>query len=115
MQEAEEAGAEAEAERLRDFGLELERGVVELELREGVAKRIVLVGLDGIEPANTCGFTSLKPGTASSAGFWALVTVSPTRASLSSLMPATTKPTSPAESEVRLWDFGVKTPSCSTR
>ena len=49
VQEAEEAGAEAEAERLRDFGLELERGVVELELREGVAKRIVLVGLDGIE------------------------------------------------------------------
>ena len=34
-------------------------------------------------------------------------------ASCRSLMPAMRKPTSPAESESRATDFGVKTPTCS--
>ena len=43
VQEAEEAAAEAEAERLRRLGLVEQRGVVELQLLEGVAQRRVLV------------------------------------------------------------------------
>ena len=41
--------------------------------------------------------------------------MSPTRASFNSLMPAMTKPTSPAVNCVRVRDFGVKTPTCSQR
>ncbi|MNR49173.1 hypothetical protein D3C85_1685120 [compost metagenome] len=41
--------------------------------------------------------------------------VSPTLAAFSSLMPAITKPTCPAESDSRGIDFGENTPTCSTR
>src|SRR5437763_317700 len=41
--------------------------------------------------------------------------VSPTRACWSSLTPAVTNPTSPAESCSRACDFGVNTPTCSHR
>ena len=45
VQQAEEAAAEAEAERLRRLGLVEERGVVELEPLERVAQLGVLVGV----------------------------------------------------------------------
>ena len=74
----------------------------------------------GYSPAKTCGWISLKPGSASLAGpalfgsFFSSVTVSPTFAACSSLMPAMTKPTSPALSASRGTDLGVNTPSCSS-
>ena len=46
VQQAEEAAAEAEAERLRHFRLVLQRGVVQLQLFQRVAQRVVLVRLD---------------------------------------------------------------------
>jgi hypothetical protein len=42
------------------------------------------------------------------------VTVSPTFAAANSLMPAMMKPTCPADSDSRFFDFGVNTPTCST-
>ncbi|MNT18426.1 hypothetical protein D3C72_1536310 [compost metagenome] len=69
----------------------------------------------GYRPANTCGFTSLKPGSADGAGLLASVTVSPTLASSNCLMPAMMKPTSPADRCGRCCDFGVNTPVCSHR
>ena len=51
----------------------------------------------GYRPANTCDCTFLKPGSGSLAGRSIRVMVSPTCADLSSLMPAITKPTSPAD------------------
>ncbi|CFN73362.1 Uncharacterised protein [Bordetella pertussis] len=69
----------------------------------------------GYRPANTCGLTSLKPGSGSAAGLPARVMVSPTLACSSSLMPAMTKPTSPADNSGRGCDLGVNTPICSHR
>ena len=69
----------------------------------------------GYKPANTCGFTSLKPGKASTAGLSAKVTVSPTLALVNSLMPAIIKPTSPADSDDFWKDLGVNTPTSSHR
>ena len=50
VQQAEEAAAEAEAQRLRHLGLVVQRRVVQLELVERVAQRLVLVRLDRVEP-----------------------------------------------------------------
>ncbi len=50
VQQTEEAAAKAEAQRLRDFRLVVKRRVVQLELVERVAQRLVLVRLDRIEP-----------------------------------------------------------------
>ena len=61
VQEAEEAAAEAEAQRLRDFGLVVQRRVVELELFERVAQRLVLVRLDGIESGEHLRLHLLEP------------------------------------------------------
>ena len=49
VQKAQETAAEAEAQRLRDFRLVVQRSVVELQLVERIAQRLVLVGLDRIE------------------------------------------------------------------
>ena len=49
VQEAQEAAAEAEAQRLRDLGLVVQRRIVELQLVERVAQRLVLVRLDRVE------------------------------------------------------------------
>src|SRR5471030_783873 len=46
VQQAEEAAAEAEAQRLRHFRLVHQRGVVELQFFQRIAQRVVLVGLD---------------------------------------------------------------------
>src|SRR5690606_41646322 len=63
---------------------------------------------------NTEGFTSRKPGRGAAARRFASVTVSPTLAAESSLMPAITKPTSPAESSSTTVDFGVNCPTWPT-
>ena len=68
----------------------------------------------GNRPANTCGWTSLKPGSGAAAGLAAWVTVSPTLAALSSLMPAMTKPTWPADSSGSDCERGLNTPTDST-
>ncbi len=69
----------------------------------------------GYRPAKTCDCTFLKPGSGSLAGWSSSVMVSPTCADLSSLMPAMTKPTSPADNCGRSTDLGVNTPTCSVR
>ena len=50
VQQAEEAAAEAEAERHGVFRLEIEGAIVEAELFEGVAQQAVFVRLHGVEP-----------------------------------------------------------------
>ena len=55
----------------------------------------------------------MKPGSAEVAGRVALVTVSPTSAAFSSLIPAVMNPTSPAASSSRAAERGVNTPTCS--
>ncbi len=69
----------------------------------------------GYRPANTCGLTSLKPGSGSAALRAMVVMVSPTLAAFNSLMPAITKPTCPACNDSRGSDLGENTPTCSTR
>ena len=68
----------------------------------------------GKSPANTIGLISLKPGSGSGAGLRASVSVSPMATSDTFLMPAITKPTSPAESDPTGSGLGVNTPTCST-
>ncbi|KPC74051.1 hypothetical protein ADL26_11750, partial [Thermoactinomyces vulgaris] len=50
VEQAEEADAEAEAERGGRLGLVLERGVVELQLVEGFAEVAVVGAVDRVEP-----------------------------------------------------------------
>ena len=50
VEQAEEAAAEAEAERDRGLGLVEKRGVVERELAERLPQVLVLVGVDRVEP-----------------------------------------------------------------
>jgi hypothetical protein len=49
VQQAEEAAAKAESQRLRHLGLVVQRGVVELEFFQAVAQTLVLVGLGRIQ------------------------------------------------------------------
>ena len=67
-----------------------------MQLLERLAQRLVLVRLDRIQAGEHLGLISLKPGSGFAAGFAASVSVSPTFAARSSLIPAVTKPTSPA-------------------
>src|SRR6266436_2365654 len=67
----------------------------------------------GNNPAKTIGLMASKPGSAGAARS-ASVMVSPMRASATSLMFATTKPTSPASSSWSATGFGVSVPSVST-
>ncbi len=62
MQQAEEAAAEAEAERLRHLRLVLQRGVVQLQLLERLAQGVVLVRLDRVESGEDLGFDLLEAG-----------------------------------------------------
>ena len=48
VQQAQEAAAKPESERCRALGLELERAVIELQLFQGIAQQVVLVGFDRI-------------------------------------------------------------------
>ncbi len=61
VQQAEEAAAEAEAQRLRDLGLEVQRRVVELQLVQRVAQRLVLVRLDRVEAGEHLRLDFLEP------------------------------------------------------
>jgi hypothetical protein len=69
VQQAEEAAAKAEAQRLADFGLEAQR-LLSLSLSFSSASRSWSYSLAsvGYRPAKTCGWISLKPGSASVAG-----------------------------------------------
>jgi hypothetical protein len=114
VEQAQEAAAEAEAERGRGLGLVEEGRVVEPQLLERFAQLAYWSASTGYRPAKTMGFTSLKPGSASVAGCLSSVSVSPILVSEIVLMPATTKPTSPADREALGSGLGVKTPSVST-
>jgi hypothetical protein len=79
VQQAEEAAAEAESERLGGLGLELQRGVVQLQLLQRVAQRLVLVRLDRIEAGEHLRLDLLESGQRlASAGRSTWVSVSPT-------------------------------------
>ena len=67
----------------------------------------------GYSPAKTIGFISLKPGNAAAVGRAVSVIVSPICASLTVLMFAMTKPTSPTPSSSTTVGLGEKTPTCS--
>jgi hypothetical protein len=88
VQHAEEAAAEAEAQRLRHFRLVLQRGVVELELFQRLAQLVVFAGLDRIQTGEHLRLDFLEAGQRLSARRSASVMVSPTLAAFSSLMPA---------------------------
>ena len=62
VQQAEEAAAEAEAERGGAFRLEEEGRVVEAEFLKGVAQQGVLVGVDGVESGEDHGLDVFKAG-----------------------------------------------------
>jgi hypothetical protein len=62
VQQAEEAATEAEAQRLRDFRLVLQRGVVELEFFQRFAQRVVLVGFDRIQTGKYLRLDFLETG-----------------------------------------------------
>ena len=65
-------------------------------------------------PANTIGRTTLNPGSGLGAGWRVSVIVSPTFVSVSSLMLAMTKPTSPVPSDCNSSGWGEKTPTFCT-
>ena len=62
MQQAEEAAAKAEAERLADLGLVAQRRVVELELLERVAQLVVLARLGRVEAGEDLRLDLLEAG-----------------------------------------------------
>ncbi len=68
----------------------------------------------GYRPAKTIGLLTLKPGNASDVGRDASVMVSPICASLTVLMPAKMKPTSPTPSASTATALGENTPTWST-
>ena len=88
VQQAEEAAPEAEAERARRLGLVGERRVVEAQLLERLAQVGELVAVDRVEPAEhhrlRVAVALERPAPAGRRS----VTVSPERASPTSLMPA---------------------------
>jgi hypothetical protein len=79
VQQAEEAAPEAEAQRRRGLRLVGERGVVELELVEGVAQVGVVRAVDRVEPGEDHRLGVAVAAQGVGAGLAALVTVSPTR------------------------------------
>ncbi len=60
--QAEEAAAEAESQRLRDFRLELQRRVVQLQLGQRIAQRLEVVRLDRIQPGKDLRLHLLETG-----------------------------------------------------
>ena len=116
VQQAEEAAAEAKAQRRRSFRLEVERRVVEPQLLQRIAQQFVLVRRPpGRARQKTIGLTSWKPGSGSAAGS---VVVGDGVADLrvgTVLMLANMKPTSPAASSSHGDRLGrLRTPSPST-
>ena len=64
MQQTQEAAAEAEAQRRRALGLEMEAGVVEPQLAEASRRSSKSAASTGNRPQKTTGCTALKPGSA---------------------------------------------------
>ena len=95
VQQAEEAAAEAEAERGGGLHLGGEGGVVELELLDGVAQRLEVGGVDREEAAEDHGDRGLEAGERVVAPLRSWVMVSPTRVSRTCLIEAVRKPISP--------------------
>ena len=62
VQQAQEAAAKAEAQCLAHFGLVVQRRIVELELLQRVAQRVVLAGLGRIEPGEHLRLDFLEAG-----------------------------------------------------
>ena len=62
MEQSEEAAAEAEAKRLRDFRLVLKRRVVESQLLERLAEGVILVRFDRIKPGKDLRLDFLETG-----------------------------------------------------
>src|SRR5450631_3444354 len=62
MQQAEEAAAEAEAERDGIFRLEVKGAVVEPQFFERIAQEAVLMGFDGVKTRKDHGFERFKSG-----------------------------------------------------
>jgi hypothetical protein len=62
VQQAEEAAAEAEAQRLAHLGLVVQRGVVELELLQRVAQRVVLAGFGRVQAGEHLRLDFLEAG-----------------------------------------------------
>ncbi len=79
MQEAEEAAAEAEAERGGGLHLVAEGGVVEPEFADGGAQILEIGGIHGEEAAEDDGLRRLEAGSGSAVGRRSSVIVSPTR------------------------------------
>jgi hypothetical protein len=119
VQQAQEAAAEAKAQRLADLGFVAQAAVVELELFQRVAQLVVFAGFGGVQAGKDLRLDFLEAGSGSVAGpallgsFLSSVSVSPTLAACSSLMPQMMKPTSPALSVSRGTLLGVNTPICS--
>jgi hypothetical protein len=119
VQQAQEAAAEAEAQRLRDFRLEAQRASLSLSFSSASRSWSYSLASVGYRPANTCGWISLKPGRASVAGpallgsFFSSVMVSPTLAAASSLMPADDEAHLAGLQASRFSLLGVNTPRCS--
>ncbi|MCY1235649.1 hypothetical protein D9M72_482720 [compost metagenome] len=62
VQQAEEAAAEAEAQRLRHFRLEHQRGIVQAQLFQRLAQGLVLVGLDRVQAGEHLRLDFLEAG-----------------------------------------------------
>ena len=88
VQQAEEAAPEPEAERARRLGFVRERRVVEPQPFERLAQVGVLVALDGIQTAEHHRLRLAVAGERLGRGAAESVTVSPTFASPTSLIPA---------------------------
>src|SRR5215470_5585606 len=114
MEHAEEAAAEAVAEGQRGLGLEVESGVVEAELLQGVAQALVVRVLDGVETGEDHGLGVAVAGHGRAVGWSTSVIVSPILASATRLMEAVRNPTWPALSSSTWRMSGAKTPTCCT-
>ena len=106
--------AEAEPERVGRLGLPGQRGVVERELLERVAEVGVVVGVDREDAAEDHRLDLAVAGHRLGRALLAfVVSVSPTRSFVTSLMPVMRKPTSPACSSSARLIAGVKKPMSS--
>ena len=114
MQQAEEAAAEAEAERGRGFHLVGEARVVEAKLAHGGAQILEIRGVDRKQPAEHHLHRRTEAGQRRGDGLLSSVMVSPTRVSATSLIEAVRKPISPGPSSSSSTRFGVNTPTRST-
>ncbi len=107
VQQAEEAAAEAEAERGGGFHLVGEAGVVEAQLAHGGAQVLEVGGVDREQAAEHHRLRRLEAGQrVGGRACWSSVMVSPTRVSATSLIAAVMKPISPGPSSSTSSIFG---------